>query len=172
MNLHLTMLALAMALPVASAQAPASDLVGIHTRITTIGGGVGYLDAGEKVTNELIVHEDPATPGQLKAYVSSVATNGISCSAHGKVSDVTATGFTVVDSLMGMSCELTIKREKSGMKITAAKGCNHFCGHGGSFSKANYKRVCNTVSPQVVEELETRQFAIGPDYGPACAKAN
>lgn len=153
-------------LSLALAQVP-RDLVGIYTRVTTIGKG-GWLQPGTKVTNELIVYEDPDAPGGLSAFVSSVAPDAVRCAVHGPLGNVTTSGFTVGEKLWDSTCSVSVEREGSDLRITGSADCGLFCGNGGSFASTTYRKICPTVTPEVIAVLEERIWAIDPDYGPAC----
>lgn len=164
-------LALALALPVAVAQAPA-DFVGIYTSITTAGPNpvLGILKPGERVTNELVVYENlKGKEGSLRAFVKNVTPEGVSCQIEGDVAKTSAEGFTVSEKMFGVTCSLTIVREGDGLRVAASSSqCSKICGDGGSFLAAPYKKLCNTIEPSVLEDMTSRIYAKDPDYGPAC----
>jgi hypothetical protein len=162
----------AMALPVASAQAPASDLVGIYTSITVAGPNpvLGILRPGERVTNELVVYDNlKGVKGSLRAFVKSVTPEGVSCQIEGDVTKASAEGFTVSEKMFGATCSLTIVREGESLRVSASSSqCSKICGDGGGFIPTPYKKLCSTVEPSVLEDMTSRIYAKDPDYGPAC----
>ena len=162
----------AVALPVASAQAPTSDLIGIYTSITVAGPNpvLGILRPGERVTNELVVYDNlKGKEGSLRAFVKSVTPEGVSCQIEGDVAKASAEGFVVSETMFGVTCSLTIVREGDGLRVSASSSqCNKICGDGGSFLATPYKKLCSTVEPSVLEDMTSRIYAKDPDYGPAC----
>jgi hypothetical protein len=172
MKRSLLVLALALALPVAAAQAPTSDLVGIYTSITTAGPNpvLGILRPGERVTNELVVYDNlKGKEGSLRAFVKSVTPEGVSCQIEGDVANASATGFTVAEKMFGATCSLTIVRDGNSLRVSASSSqCSKICGDGGSFLPTPYKKLCSTVEPSVLEDMTSRIYAKDPDYGPAC----
>lgn len=165
-------LALAMALPVAAAQAPTSDLVGVYTSTTVAGPNpvLGILRPGERVTNELVVYDNlKGVKGSLRAFVKSVTPEGVSCQIEGDVANASATGFTVSEKMFGATCSLTIVREGDSLRVsTSSSQCSKICGDGGSFLPTPYKKLCSTVEASVLEDMTSRIYAKDPDYGPSC----
>ena len=172
MKRSLVVLALAVALPVAFAQKPTSDLVGIYTSITTTGPNpvLGILRPGERVTNELVVYDNlKGVEGSLRAFVKSVTPGGVSCQIEGDVTNASPAGFTVSEKMFGATCSLTIVREGDSLSVSASSSqCSKICGDGGSFLPTPYKKLCSTVEPSVLEDMTSRIYAKDPDYGPAC----
>ncbi|HEY7800497.1 MAG TPA: hypothetical protein VIA80_17150 [Hyphomonadaceae bacterium] len=172
MKRSLAVLSLTLAVPVASAQAPASDLVGIYTSITVTGPNpvLGILRPGERVTNELVVYDNlKGKEGSLRAFVKSVTPEGVSCQIEGDVAKASAEGFSVSETMFGVTCSLTIVREGDGLRVSASSSqCSRICGEGGSFLATPYKKLCSTVEPSVLEDMTSRIYAKDPDYGPAC----
>jgi len=172
MKRSLLVLALALALPVAAAQDPPADLIGIYTSTTTAGPNtvLGILKTGERVTNELVVYDNlKGVKGSLRAFVKSVTPEGVSCQVEGDVANASATGFTVAEKMFGATCSLTIVREGDGLRIsTSSKQCATFCGSGGGFTATPYRKLCSVVEPSVLEDMTSRIYAKDPDYGPAC----
>jgi hypothetical protein len=172
MTRNLFLLTLALALPVAAAQAPASDLVGIYTSITVTGPNpvLGILKPGERVTNELVVYDNlKGVEGSLRAFVKSVTPEGVSCQIEGDVAKASATGFTVSEKMFGATCSLTIVREGDALRVSASSSqCAKICGDGGVFISAPYQKLCSTVEPSVLEDMTSRIYAKDPDYGPNC----
>ena len=172
MQRSLLVLVLVVALPVAIAQAPTSDLVGVYTRITVAGPNpvLGILKPGERVTNELVVYDNlKGKEGSLRAFVKSVTPEGVSCQIEGDVAKATATGFTVSEKMFGATCSLTVVREGDDLRVSESSSqCATICGDGGSFIAAPYKKLCSTVEPSVLEDMTSRIYAKDPDYGPAC----
>ena len=172
MKHSLFVLALAAALPVAVAQAPTSDLVGIYTSTTVAGPNpvLGILRPGERVTNELVVYDNlKGVEGSLRAFVKSVTPEGVSCQIEGDVANASKTGFTVSEKMFGATCSLTIAREGDNLRVAASSSqCARICGDGGGFIPAPYTKLCSTVEPNVLEEMTSRIYAKNPDYGPNC----
>jgi hypothetical protein len=174
MQRSLVVLAFAAALPVAFAQAPTSDLVGIYTSTTVAGSDpvLGILRPGERVTNELVVYDNlKGKKGSLRALVKSVTPQGVSCQIEGDVAKASPTGFTVSERMFGATCSLTIVREGDSLSVSESSSqCATICGDGGSFLATPYRKLCSTVEPGVLEDMTSRIYAKDPDYGPACRK--
>jgi hypothetical protein len=172
MKRNFLLLALALALPVATAQAPTSDLVGIYTSTTVAGPNpvLGILRPGERVTNELVVYDNKkGVEGSLRAFVKSVTPEGVSCQIEGDVAKASPTGFTVSEKMFGATCSLTIVREGDDLRVSASSSqCAKICGDGGGFIPTPYRKLCSTVEPSVLEDMTSRIYAKNPDYGPAC----
>jgi hypothetical protein len=172
MKRSLLVLALTLALSVAFAQAPTSDLVGIYTSTTVAGPNpvLGILRPGERVTNELVVYDNlKGVEGSLRAFVKSVTPEGVSCQIEGDVTKASPTGFTVSERMFGVTCSLTIVREGDNLRVSASSSqCGKICGDGGSFIATPYRKLCSTVEPSVLEDMTSRIYAKNPDYGPAC----
>ena len=172
MTRRLLVLTLALALPVAAAQAPPADLVGIYTSITIAGPNpvLGILRPGERVTNELIVYDNlKGKEGSLRAFVKNVTPEGVSCQIEGDVANASETGFTVSEKMFGATCSLTLVRDGDSLRVSESSSqCATICGEGGSFMTASYRKLCSVVEPGVLEEMTSRIYAKDPDYGPAC----
>jgi hypothetical protein len=174
MKRSLLALTLALALPVAAAQDPPAELIGIYTSITTAGPNpvLGILRPGERVTNELVVYDNlKGKEGSLRAFVKSVTPEGVSCQIEGDVTKASGEGFTVSEKMFGATCSLTIVREDDNLRVSESSSqCATICGDGGGFIATPYKKLCSTVEPTVLEEMTSRIYAKNPDYGPACKR--